>query len=129
MYDNSRLPDEMKQTRVLITGATGYIGRRLKNRLLLRPDLQIRIFVRNAMKVREAARNQVEIVEGDTFNREKLARALENIDVAFYLIHSMGGAKDFSDLDRRSAENFREACIAAGVKRIIYLGGLGKCIC
>ena len=125
MYDNSRLPDEMKQTRVLITGATGYIGRRLKNRLLLRPDLQIRIFVRNAMKVREAARNQVEIVEGDTFNREKLARALENIDVAFYLIHSMGGAKDFSDLDRRSAENFRDACIAAGVKKIIYLGGLG----
>jgi len=115
----------MEQTRVLITGATGYIGRRLKNRLLHSPDLQIRLFVRNALKVQEKARKQVEIVEGDTFNREKLALALENIDVAFYLIHSMGAEKDFSDLDRRSAENFREACIAAGVKKIIYLGGLG----
>jgi len=115
----------MNQTRVLITGATGYIGRRLKNKLLLDPELQIRVFVRNAQKVQEKTRQQVEIVEGDTFSREKLARALENIDVAFYLIHSMGAEKDFSDLDRRSAENFRDACIAAGVKKIIYLGGLG----
>ena len=115
----------MNRTRVLITGATGYIGRRLKNKLLHYPELQVRIFVRNALKVGDKAQQQVEIVEGDTFNEEKLARALENIDVAFYLIHSMGAEKDFSDLDRRSAENFRNACIAAGVKKIIYLGGLG----
>jgi uncharacterized protein YbjT (DUF2867 family) len=115
----------MDKTRVLITGVTGYIGRRLTSKLLHHPDLQIRIFVRNALKVPERIRQQVEVAEGDTFNLEKLARAVENIDVAFYLIHSMGAGKDFSALDRQSAENFREACIAAGVKKIIYLGGLG----
>jgi uncharacterized protein YbjT (DUF2867 family) len=115
----------MNKTRVLITGATGYIGRRLKNRLLDYPELQVRVFVRNARKVQEKVRQQIEIVEGDTFNLEKLAQALKDIDVAFYLIHSMGADKDFSDLDRKSAENFREACIAARVSKIIYLGGLG----
>jgi len=115
----------MDKTRVLITGATGYIGRRLKNRLLNNPKLHVRVFVRNALKVQEKSRRQIEIVEGDTFNPEKLAQAVKDIDVAFYLIHSMGADKDFSDLDRKSAENFREACIAAGIKKIIYLGGLG----
>lgn len=115
----------MNQTKVLVTGATGYIGRRLKNKLLSYPELSVRIFVRNAAKVRERARRQIEIVEGDTFNLEKLTLALQDIDVAFYLIHSMGAEKDFSDLDRKSAEYFREACIAAGVKKIVYLGGLG----
>jgi len=115
----------MDQTRILITGATGYIGRRLKIKLLQIPELQVRLFVRNAQKVQEKTSGQVEIVEGDTFNLEKLALALDGIDVAFYLIHSMGADKDFSDLDRRSAENFRDACIAAGVRKIIYLGGLG----
>jgi uncharacterized protein YbjT (DUF2867 family) len=115
----------MNRTRVLVTGVTGYIGRRLTGKLLHYPDLQIRIFVRNALKVPEKTRQQVEISEGDTFNQEKLAQALQDIDVAFYLIHSMAAGKDFSALDRQSAENFRDACIAAGVKKIIYLGGLG----
>ena len=115
----------MEQTKILITGATGYIGRRLKNRLLAHPDYLLRLFVRNKRKVGERVRQSVEIVEGDTFNKEKLALALVGIDVAFYLIHSMGADKDFKSLDRTSAENFRDACIAAGVKKIIYLGGLG----
>jgi len=115
----------MNPTRILITGATGYIGRRLKNRLLAHQDYQLRLFVRNERKVRERVKQQVEIVEGDTFNKDALAKALKNIDVAFYLIHSMGADKDFKSLDRISAENFRDACIDAGVKKIIYLGGLG----
>jgi uncharacterized protein YbjT (DUF2867 family) len=115
----------MEPTRILITGATGYIGRRLKNRLLGNPDYRLRLFVRNASKVRERVKSSVEIVEGDTFHRDHLAKALENIDVAFYLIHSMGADQDFKNLDRISAENFRDACIDAGVKKIIYLGGLG----
>jgi uncharacterized protein YbjT (DUF2867 family) len=115
----------MNRTRVLITGATGYIGRRLKKKLMADPEFLVRIFVRNASKVEAKTAEQVEIVEGDTFDKEKLGQALENIDVAFYLIHSMGADKDFSSLDRRSAENFRNASIAAGVKKIIYLGGLG----
>jgi uncharacterized protein YbjT (DUF2867 family) len=115
----------MDKTRILITGATGYIGRRLKNRLLAHQDYQLRLFVRNKRKVGEKARQSVEIVEGDTFNKEKLAEALVGIDVAFYLIHSMGADKDFKNLDKISAENFRDACINAGVKKIIYLCGLG----
>jgi uncharacterized protein YbjT (DUF2867 family) len=115
----------MEKTRVLITGVTGYIGGRLTSSLLGDPDLEIRIFVRNALKVPEKIKQQVEIAEGDTFNPEKLARALKNIDVAFYLIHSLGAGKDFVALDRKSAENFRDACIEAGVRKIIYLGGLG----
>jgi uncharacterized protein YbjT (DUF2867 family) len=115
----------MEPTRVLITGATGYIGRRLKNKLLSNHNLKLRLFVRNARKVRERVKQSVEIVEGDTFHREHLAKALENIEVAFYLIHSMGADQDFKNLDRISAENFRDACIEAGVKKIIYLGGLG----
>ena len=110
---------------ILITGATGYIGRRLKERLLQRADLSIRLLVRNRKKVRSSVVNKVEIVEGDTFNREALLQALKGIDVAYYLIHSMGSGKDFEDRDRRSAENFRDACVEAGVKRLIYLGGLG----
>jgi uncharacterized protein YbjT (DUF2867 family) len=115
----------MNLTRILITGATGYIGRRLKNRLLEHPDYQLRLFVRNERKVRERVKQQVEIVAGDTFDKDALAKALKNIDVAFYLIHSMGADKDFKSLDRISAENFRDACIDAGVKKIVYLGGLG----
>jgi len=115
----------MEPSRILITGATGYIGRRLKNRLLDKQDYRLRLFVRNARKVSERVRQSVEIVEGDTFHMDTLATALENIDVAFYLIHSMGDDQDFKSLDRISAENFRDACIAAGVKKIVYLGGLG----
>ncbi|MFZ5799630.1 MAG: NAD(P)H-binding protein, partial [Thermodesulfobacteriota bacterium] len=111
--------------KILITGATGYIGRRLKTRLLARKDLSLRLLVRNRHKVSAATRARVEIVEGDTFNRQALDSALAGIDTAYYLVHSMGAEKDFAELDRRSAENFREACIRAGVRRIIYLGGLG----
>ncbi len=110
---------------ILLTGATGYIGRRLKDRLLGRKDLRLRLLVRNRNKVRPEVLDKVEVFEGDTFNVEVLAKALEGVDTAFYLIHSMGSEENFEDLDRKSAENFRDACIEAKVKRIIYLGGLG----
>lgn len=110
---------------ILITGATGYIGRRLKDRLLDRKDLRIRLLVRNRNKVRSSSLGKIDIVEGDTFTPDALKKATRNIDTAFYLIHSMGSGGDFEDLDRKSAENFRDACIEAGVKRIVYLGGLG----
>jgi len=110
---------------ILITGATGYIGRRLKAKLITRDDLAIRLLVRNRNKVSLAVRDQVDIVEGDTFHQEALEKALDGIHTAYYLIHSMGAEGDFKELDRQSAENFRDAAIRAGVKRIIYLGGLG----
>jgi uncharacterized protein YbjT (DUF2867 family) len=111
--------------RILLTGATGYIGRRLKERLLGEADLELRLFVRNARKVRPEVRGRVEVFEGDTFDAEALAVALAGIDVAYYLIHSMGAGSNFGELDRQSAENFRDACVAAGVRRVVYLGGLG----
>lgn len=112
--------------KVLLTGATGYIGRRLKERLLEDETLRLRLFVRNERKIRDKYRNQVEIIQGSTFDTKSLRKALEGIDVAYYLIHSMGTKGDFAKLDRLSAENFLDACIDADVKRIIYLGGLGR---
>ena len=119
------MPDTIPQKIVLITGATGYIGRRLKHRLLQSSNLNIRIFVRNKNKVQFAVLNKVDIREGTTFDKEALYDALQGVDTAFYLIHSMGAEDDFREKDRVSAENFRDACIAGGVRRIIYLGGLG----
>ncbi|UCC39702.1 MAG: SDR family oxidoreductase [Candidatus Aminicenantes bacterium] len=112
--------------KVLLTGATGYIGRRLKERLIEDENIQLRLFVRNERKVRDKYRDQLEIYEGSTFDRESLRKALEAVDVAYYLIHSMGARGDFEKLDRLSAENFLGACIAENVQRIIYLGGLGR---
>lgn len=118
--------DTSSKTRnVLITGATGYIGRRLMRKLIRMPGFKIRVMVRNRFKLQAMVLDKIEIVEGDTFKPESLAKALDNIDTAFYLIHSMGSDGDYQQLDRESAENFRAACIAAGVRRIVYLGGLG----
>lgn len=114
----------MKQT-ILVTGATGYIGRRLTDRLVKGNNFDVRILVRNRNKVQVAVANQVDIREGSTFDKGSLEAALHGVDTAFYLIHSMGAANDYRNLDRISAEAFRDACIAAGVRRIIYLGGLG----
>ena len=111
---------------VLLTGATGYIGRRLKVRLLGDKNVRLRLLVRNADKVRASTRSRVEVIEGSTFDKDSLSRVLQGIDTAYYLIHSMGAKGNFEELDRLSANNFLEACIAARVKRIIYLGGLGR---
>ncbi len=110
---------------ILITGATGYVGRRLCQRLLDNGGYTLKLLVRNRRKVQAAVAGRVEIVEGSTFDKEALRQAASGVDAAFYLIHSMGAKKDFRDLDRESADNFRAACVAEGVRRIIYLGGLG----
>lgn len=113
---------------ILLTGATGYIGRRLLVRLLSSVDnINLRLLVTDKRQVDETAASRVEIVEGNTFNASALKNALKGIDTAYYLIHSMRTKKgDFVDLDRLSAENFIQECAVAGVKRIIYLGGLGE---
>lgn len=111
--------------KILITGATGYIGRRLTHRLLQDNRYDIRILVRNRRKVQLGVANKVEIVEGDIFDEDSISSALTGVDTAFYLVHSMGSDKDYSELDRKGAELFRETCIHQGVERVIYLGGLG----
>lgn len=119
------MPDREQPTSVLITGATGYIGRRLTQRLLSDDSCDIRLFVRNKRKVQLSVTEEVEIFEGNTFDTDSMDKALSGVDTAFYLIHSMGSDKDYQELDKRSAEYFRTACIKAGVRRIVYLGGLG----
>lgn len=107
--------------KVLLTGANGYIGRRLKQ-TLLKQNLSLRLLVRNPKSLEPDP--DVQIVQGDTFDTESLDIALEGIDTAYYLIHSLQ-SNDYQDLDRLSAQNFLDAAIRQGVKRIIYLGGLG----
>jgi len=119
------MPDILQKQTVLVTGATGYIGRRLTKRLLDSGTVDLRLFVRNKYKVQAAIADFLDIREGSTLDVASLTAAFEGVDTAFYLIHSMGTTDNYRKLDRDSAENFRKACIAAGVKRIIYLGGLG----
>ncbi len=109
---------------ILLTGATGYIGRRLLKRLLSTTDVRLRLLVRHSETLKHDIKEGVEIVTGSTFEPEALRKAMEGIDVAYYLIHSLG-QDDYAQKDRRSAIAFRDAAIAAGVKKIIYLGGLG----
>ncbi|MCP4341439.1 MAG: SDR family oxidoreductase [Desulfobulbaceae bacterium] len=119
------MPEILENKTVLVTGATGYIGRRLTHRLLETSALTIRLFVRNKNKVQVSIADQVEIKEGSTLDKDSLVAALTGVDTAYYLIHSMGSTDDYRNLDRISAENFRDACIENGVQRIIYLSGLG----
>ena len=88
---------------ILLTGASGYIGRRLKHRLLQEDGIRLRLFVKSGQTVTKS--QNVEVFEGSTFEPESLERALENIEVAYYLIHSME-SKNFRELDKISAKNF-----------------------
>ncbi|MDY0213509.1 MAG: NAD(P)H-binding protein [Desulfuromonadaceae bacterium] len=118
--------NQAEKKQILITGATGYIGRKLKQRLLPRSDLHLHLLVRDPTRISAAARQGTDIVKGDTFDQDALQNALTGIDTAFYLIHSMGAGDDYASRDRLSAKNFRTAAEAAGVKKIVYLGGLGE---
>ncbi|CAN5695464.1 SDR family oxidoreductase [soil metagenome] len=110
---------------VLVTGATGYIGGRLVPELLA-AGYQVRCLVRTPAKLHDADwGDQVEVLAGDLTDRLSLDRAMAGIGCAYFLVHSMGCAEDFAAQDRKVAASFRDAAAAAGVDRIIYLGGLG----
>ncbi|DAB41073.1 MAG TPA: epimerase [Sulfurovum sp. UBA12169] len=109
--------------KVLLTGANGYIGRRLKQKLL-NEKVPLRILVRNPKSIELNVHVRTEVFRGDTFDMQSLENALEGIDVAYYLIHSLGH-ENYRELDKISAQNFLDAAIKKGVKRIVYLGGLG----
>lgn len=110
--------------KVLLTGSTGYIGRRLKQKLLEDKNISLRLFVRNKKSVSTHLHDSIEIIEGDTFNLEALEEALSGVDTAYYLIHSLN-KDNYKNLDKISAQNFVDTAKKCGVKRIIYLGGLG----
>ncbi len=109
---------------VLVTGATGYVGGRLLP-LLESRELRIRCMARRPKNIAARVGKGTEIVQGDVLDMGSLASALEAVGTAYYLIHSMGAPGSFEEQDRVAAKNFAQAARNAGVKRIIYLGGLG----
>lgn len=113
----------MTAPRVLLTGATGYVGGRLLAELERR-GVPLRCFVRRPEALRGRAAPSTEIAAGDVLDSAAVARALTGIETAYYLIHSMGGGTDFAARDREAARIFAAAARSAGVRRIVYLGGL-----
>ncbi len=111
--------------KILVTGASGYIGGRLVPELQAR-GYTVRIMARQALNERERLWPGAEIVVADALNRASLDKALDGMDAAFYLIHSLLlGPREFESVDIQAAINFREAAAHYGLKRLIYLGGLG----
>ncbi len=110
---------------VLLTGASGYIGGRLLKALeaTRRP---VRCLARHPEFLVPRVSSSTEVVQADCLDRSSLASALEDVDTAYYLVHSMGSSGQFEEEDRRAARNFADASREQGVRRIIYLGGLGN---
>jgi uncharacterized protein YbjT (DUF2867 family) len=108
----------------LVTGATGYVGGRLVERLL-DEGRPVRALARRPESVEP--RPGLEPVGGDLFDRESLAAAMDGVETAYYLVHSMepsSNGGDFAGRDRTAARNFADAANAAGVQRVVYLGGM-----
>ncbi|WP_282689761.1 MULTISPECIES: SDR family oxidoreductase [unclassified Streptomyces] len=108
----------------LVTGASGYIGGRLVPRLL-RAGHRVRCMVRSREKLRDHPwADNVEAVQGDVSDADSVAAAMQGVDVAYYLVHSLDSGSGFERTDRTAAQIFAEQARKAGVRRIVYLGGL-----
>ncbi|EHB57926.1 NAD-dependent epimerase/dehydratase [Mycolicibacterium rhodesiae JS60] len=113
-----------QRTRCLVTGATGYIGGRLVPRLL-DDGFAVRVLARTPEKLATVPwRDSVEVVRGDLSDAGSLTEAFADVDVVYYLVHSMGTASDFAAEERRAAQNVASAARRTGVRRIVYLSGL-----
>lgn len=112
---------------IAVAGATGYIGGLLCKRLA-EEGQRVRALARRPEQAGELKDAGCELVPADVLEPETLEPALAGVEVAYYLVHSMGrGADgDYAERDQEGAENFAAAAAAAGVKRIVYLGGLGE---
>ncbi len=111
--------------RVAVIGATGYVGGRLVPELLAAGH-EVRCVARNPERLSGVEwRSEVDVQAADVLDRDSLDEALAGMDAVYYLVHAMGPDRDFERTDRIGAENTRVAAEAAGVERIIYLGGLG----
>lgn len=117
--------DANREPRILLTGATGYVGGRLLPALEAAGHA-VRCLARRPEFLELRVGADTEVVRGDCLEPSTLDTAMLGVDSAYYLVHSMGSTGDFADMDRRAAENFGTAASRAGLRRIIYLGGLGE---
>jgi uncharacterized protein YbjT (DUF2867 family) len=109
--------------RVLVAGATGFVGSHLVP-ALVDAGHDVRALVRDASSYEPP--DGVAVTEGDLLEDSSLEGVFDDVDAAYYLVHSMGTGGDFAERDRRAANNFAAAADAAGVSRVVYLGGLGE---
>lgn len=128
MHNVEIKPDD----RILVIGATGFIGGRLVPELLEK-GIKLRLLVHNPSKLSPSLlKNElIEVVKGDILKDEGLPEAFHAIHSAYYMVHSMGGKsifsnREFAKMDKLAAKNFIAAADAAGLNRVIYLGGLGE---
>lgn len=111
---------------ILILGSTGFVGRPLTESLVSK-GYHVNCLVRNSERARRSIPDDVNLIEGDVLNYDEVLKASENVEVIYYLIHSIpSGEKEFEKLDIKAARNVASAAEKNNVKRIIYLGGLGK---
>jgi uncharacterized protein YbjT (DUF2867 family) len=113
---------------ILLTGATGYIGGRLLRALETeseRARWRVRCLARRPEFLQSRVAGSTEVVRGDCLDRNSLAACMAGVHTAYYLVHSMGSEGSFAEEDRLAARNFADAASAAGVRRIVSLGGLG----
>ncbi len=118
-------PADYSRKLILLTGATGYIGGRLL-KALERNGCALRCLVRRPDFLKAKVLPTTQVVKADCLEPTSLSAAMQGVDTAYYLVHSMGSAGRFEEEDRQAARNFATAACEAGVRRIIYLGGLGE---
>jgi len=110
--------------RVLIAGATGFVGGRLAEALAA-PGAEVRCLVRDASRAQRLEAAGLELHVGDVADAGSLAGAGRDVEVAYYLVHAMGGGAGFSEREHVGATNFARMAKEEGVQRVVYLGGLG----
>lgn len=108
--------------KILVTGATGYIGGRLIPKLIEK-GFDVRVLVRDPRRLQGFGwETKVEICKGDLKNVDEVKRATENVDAAYFLVHAMYEGDDFAEREKKIAQNFADA--AKNIEKVIYLGGL-----
>ncbi len=118
------MPNRNDPKLILLTGATGYVGGRLLP-VLESAGHRVRCLTRHPEALRHRLGENSEIILGDVLDSASLPAHLAGVDTAYYLVHAMGSENSFEAEDRRAAHGFAAAAREAGVKRVIYLGGLG----
>ena len=119
-------PEDQMEGKILVTGASGYIGGLVMDELLA-SKYSVRGMIRTPDKENNKRWKKAEIVQADVLDYSSLKKATNGIHTAFYLIHSLGKSKgEFEEMERDGARNFRRCAEENGIKRIIYLGGLGE---